>query len=280
LTALLWSELEIPHRAFRRSAEVEDHRDLLWRRALWTSLVASNDTSAGSITRARGQSGPSLLQAHHPSAIALRGGYRTRGGSVLTVGARWVLHDAVDPQFGYPAVSTIEVARVELGMNSSRTIAIDEATVVRIENLVSASGKSRVVWKIDIGARRLPHDGQSSLHLGTEVDVGMGIASLHPSSSVALYSMIGARPGTGLNKGEAKFLPMGIWSAGFLLRAASDFRIRVSTEYSLPLNSLGGGEMAMNVVARKGLMRDLDLELAGTLGVDRTGATVGFVSFH
>lgn len=278
---LLWSELETPYRAFRRAAETEDHDDFVWRRALWTSLVGSDDSTAGQLTGLIEKSGPSLLQAHRPSLLALRGGYRSGSGPMLSVGARWLLHGAVDPQVGYPPVSTLEVARVELGLSSEGGIFVEEATAVRIESLVSASGlESPLAWKIDIGARRLAHDGDSSLHVGAEVGIGAGAALLRPNYSVALYSMLGARPGATLASSGISFLPAGIWSAGLLLRFPEDVRARVSAEYSLSLSAFKGGAALLNAVVRKGLTRDLDLELAATVGTARSGATLGFASFH
>lgn len=279
--ALLWSEIETPYRAFRRAAETEDHGDFVWKRALWTSRIASDDASEDGLTRSVQESGPSLLQAHRPSRITLRGGYRSGSGSLLSVGARWLLHGAVDPHVGYPPVSSIEVAHVDFGVSAAGEFFVDEATVIRIERLAPASAlQSALAWKIDIGARRLAHDGESPLHIGMELGIGVGAALLRPGYSVALYSMVGARPGAALASGGTSFLPAGIWSGGLLLRLPADFRARVSGEYSLSLSSLEGGAAALNAVARKGLTRDWDLELAATLGPERSGATLGLVSFH
>lgn len=279
--ALLWSEIETPYRAFRRAAETEDHSDLVWRRALWTSRVASNDTSETQLTRSVQRSGPSLLQAHRPSRVTLRGGYRNGSGSVLGAGARWLLHGALDPHVGYPPVSSIEVARIDFDVSASGELLVDQVTVVRIERLAPASGfQSALAWKIDVGARRLAFNGESPLHIGAEVGIGAGAALLRPGYSVALYSMVGVRPGAALASGGTSFLPAGIWSGGLLLRLPADFRARVSGEYSLSLSSLEGGAAALNAVVRKGLTRDWDLELAATRGPERSGVTLGLVSFH
>lgn len=278
--ALLWSEFKTPYRAFRRAAETEDHDDFVWRRALWTSQVAGDDTSEDGLTRWFQESGPSLLQAHRPSRLTLRGGYRSGSGSVVSAGARWLLHGAVDPHVGYPPVSNLEVARIDITVSAAGRLLVDEVTALRIERLAPASGlQSALAWKIDIGARRLAFDGESPLHIGAELGIGAGAALLRPGYSVALYSMVGARPGVALASGGTSFLPAGIWSGGLLLRL-SDFRARVSGEYSLSLSSLEGGAAALNAVARKGLTRDWDLELAVTRGPGRSGVTLGLVSFH
>jgi hypothetical protein len=279
--ALLRSEFETPYRAFRRAAETEDHDDLVWRRALWTSRVASDDANEDGSTPLLQESGPSLLQAHQPSRVTVRGGYRDGSGSVLGVGARWLLHGPVDPPVGYPPVSSLEVARIDLGVNAKGELFVDEATAVRVERLAPASGlQSALAWRFEVGGRRLPHAHESPLHIGMEVGIGLGAALLRPGYSVAVYSMVGARPGAALASGGTSFLPAGIWSGGLLLRLPADFRARVSGEYSLSLSSLEGGAAALNAVARKGLTRDVDLELAATLGPERSGATLGFVSFH
>lgn len=279
--ALMWSEFETPDRAFRRAVETEDHDDFVWRRALWTSRVASDDTDGDGLTRPVQESGPSVLEGHRPSSLTVRGGYRSGSGSVLSVGARWLLHGAVDPHVGYQPLSSLEVARIALGVSTAGDVFVDEATVVRIESLAPASGlQSALAWKIDIGARRLAHAGESPLHVGAEIGIGAGAALLRPGYSVALYSMVGVRPGAALASSGTSFLPAGIWSGGLLLRLPAGFRARVSGEYSLSLSSLKGGAAALNAVARKGLTRNWDLELAATLSPERSGATLGFVSFH
>jgi hypothetical protein len=181
---------------------------------------------------------------------------------------------------GYPPVSSIEVASIDIGVSAAGEFLVDEVTAFRIERLAPASGlQSALAWKIDIGARRLAFDGESPLHIGAEFGIGAGAALLRPGYSVALYSMVGARPGAALASGGTSFLPAGIWSGGLLLRLA-DFRARVSGEYSLSLRSLEGGAAALNAVARKGLTRDWDLELAVTRGPGRSGVTFGLVSFR
>lgn len=286
-TALLWSEIETPHRSFRRDAETQTHTDVVWKRALWASRVATDDASGDGAKR-EAQSRqpvpahlPSILQAHRPSRVTLRGGYRRGSGTVLGVEARWLLHDAVDPQVGYPQFASIEGGRVDAGVGATGALYVDEVTAIRIERLAPASPlQSAVAWKFDIGARRLAYDGESPLHIGAEIGVGLGGALLRPSYSVALYSMVGMRPGVVLARGGTSFLPAGILSSGLLLRLPGDFRARVSGEYSLSLKSLEGGATTFMGVARKGLRRGFDLELATTLGPDRRGVTVGFVSFR
>ncbi len=200
---------------------------------------------------------------------------------MLGVEARWLLHDAVDPQVGYPQFASIEGGRVDAGIGSSGSLYVDEVTAIRIERLAPASTlQSAVAWKFDIGARRLAYDGDSPLHIGTEFGVGLGGALLRPSYSVALYSMIGMRPGVVLAKGGTSFLPAGILSSGLLLRLPGDFRARVSGEYSLSLRSLEGGAATFMAVARKGLSRGVDLEVVATVGPRRRGVTLGFVSFR
>lgn len=278
--ALLWSEFETPDRAFRRAAETEDHRDFVWRRALWTARVASEATGEDELVSSIQESGPSLLDAHRPSRIVVRGGYRKGSGSVMSASARWLLHEAVDPHVGYPPVSIIEAGRIDFGVSTAGDFFVDEATVIRVAKLAPASHlQSAFAWKFDLGARRLAHDGALPLHLGAEFGVGLGTALLRPGYSVAVYSLIGARPGIVLS-GETSFLAAGIWSGGLVLRLPADFRAHVSGEYSVSLGSLRGGAAALNVVARKGLTLALDLEFAGIIGPQRSGVTLGFVSFR
>ena len=279
--ALLWSELKTPYRSFRRVAETEDHKDFVWRRALWTARVDSGDGREDQLTGSVQVAGPSLLQAHRPSRVTLRGGYRNGGGSVLGVGARWLLHGPLDPHVGYPLVSSVEIALIDFDVSAAGELLFNEATAFRIEKLAPASGlQSPLAWKIDVGARRLAFNGESPLHIGAEVGIGAGTALLRPGYSVAFYSMLGARPGAALANGGTSFLLAGIWSGGLLLRLPADFRARVSGEYALSLTSLNGGAAAFNAVVRKGLTRNWDLELAATLGPERSGVTLGVVSFR
>ncbi len=280
--ALSWSEFETPHRVFRRAAETEDHADLVWKRALWASRVASDGKSDDGLTGSLPDPGPSLLQGHLPSRLTLRSGYRSGSGSMLGVGARWLLHEAVDPPVGYPPVSSLEVARVELGVSaSSGKPFVDEATLLRVEKLAPVTGlQSALAWRIEVGARRLAYDGESPLHIGAEIGIGAGAGLVRPAYSVAVYSMVGARPGVGLASAGTSFLPAGIWSGGLLLRFPADLRAHVSAEYALSLSSLDGSETALSAVARKGLTRNWDLELALTSGPQRSGVNIGVVSFH
>jgi hypothetical protein len=279
--ALLWSEFETPNRAFRREAETESHGDFLWKRALWTSRVTSDDSSDAARSRPLQPAGASLLDAHRPSRITLGGGFQRGRGSVLRAGARWLLHGAVDPHVGYPPVASIEVANVELAVSGAGNVWVDEVTAVRVERLGPASAvQSSLAWKIDIGARRVAYHRESPLHLGAEVGIGRGAALLRPGYSVALFAMVGARPGVALTSDGAQFHPAGISSGGVLVRFPGDLRARVSAEYSLSLSSFKNGVAGVNAVARKGLTRGWDLELAATLGPNRSGVTLGFVSFH
>ena len=166
-------------------------------------------------------------------------------------------------------------------MSAAGKLLVDEVTVVRVEKLGPASGvRSALAWKIEVGARRLGFEGESPLHIGAEVSVGLGAALIRPGYSVALYSMIGARPGLALAATAPSFLPAGILSGGVLLRLPADFRARVSGEYSLSLRSLQGGAPTLTAVVRKGLTRDWDFELALIRGPSRSGVTFGLVSFH
>lgn len=279
--ALLWSEIETPHRAFRRAAETDTHADFVWTRALWASRVAIDGATGERFSRPVEEPGPSLLQGHRPTRVKLRGGYRSGRGSVVGVEARWLLHEAVDPQVGYPLFSSMEAGRVDFGVSGAGGLFVDEATAIRIERLAPVSPlQSSLAWKIDIGARRLAHDGESPLHIGAEVGFGRGAALLRPGYLVAVYGMFGARPGAMLGRSETSFLTAGILSGGLILRLPMDFRARVSGEYSFSLFSLEGGAATLNAVTRKGLTRGVDLELAATRSPKRSGLTLGFVSFR
>lgn len=279
--ALLWSEFETPYRTFRRAAETDDHSDLVWKRALWESRVAGEDTREDVMTFPVPEAGPSLLQAHRPSRITVGSGYRRSMGAVLNAGARWLLHEAVDPQVGYPPVSSIEVGRVDLGLTAAGEFFIDEATVVRVERLAPASSlQSALAWKFEVGTRRVALSGESPLHIGMEVGIGVGAGLLRPRASVAGYSMVGVRPGAALGRSGTSFVPVGIWSGGLLLRLPADFRTRLAGEYALSMISLQGGSGAFNAVVRKGLTQDWDLEVVSILSAERSSVSVGIVSFR
>ncbi len=280
--ALAWSEMEMPYHAFRRASDPEDDRDYLWRRELWTSRVASGDSAVGVLeypTQTPG-AGESLLSAHKPSMVGLGAGRLASDESVVEIRARWLLHDALDPPTGYPPLASVEVADLELEVNGSGHVRVDEATALRVEKLGPASDlESPLVWKVDVGARRLAIDHESPLSIGVEVSIGVGAALLRPTHLVALYSMIGTRPGFARRNGRTAFLAAGIWSSGLLIRLPGDVRARVSGEYALSLGSLGGGSAAFEARVRKGMMRDWDVELGLSNRPGRRGFTLAVVSF-
>jgi hypothetical protein len=173
------------------------------------------------------------------------------------------------------------VARVDVDVSQSGGLTVDEATVLRLEKLGPASSlDSHVAWKIDIGARRLPIDNGLPLLVGLEGGLGLGAALRRQSYSITLYSMIGTRPGLAVIRGRTTFVPAGIGSVGVVLRLPGDIRTRVSGEYSLSLSTLREGATAFDVVLRKGLMHDWDLEVAVRDNPVRSGFTLGVVSFR
>jgi hypothetical protein len=274
--ALLWSELNAPYRAFRREAERTDHPDLRWRRSLWSARIAHGDPAEIAIEG----HGRSLLAAHGPSRLTLRGIHHRGGDLALGLGARWLLHDALDPHAGYPPLSTLEVARLDVAMTSSGDLQLDELTGLRLERLAPASTlQSPLAWKFEAGARRLPHDGDSPLHVGAEVAVGAGTAVLASRHTVALYTMVGLRPGVVLSE-DRRFLLAGLWTGGLLLRLPSDVRARVAAEAGMSVSSREGAAAAVSTVVRKGLARNWDIELASRFGSGPTTTTLGLVMFR
>jgi hypothetical protein len=281
MAALVWSEIETPYRAFRRESETEDHPDLVWRREIWASLAADTNGRQPALTAILQEPGPSVLQAHRPSRFTLHGGYNNDLGGIFGGEARWLLHEAVDPQAGYPPVSSVEVGRVEMDMSATGHLRVNEATVLRVERLAPVSSfQSPIAWKIELGARRLPFDGEWPLSIGAEIGIGAGAALLRPAFSLAVYSMVGARPSAAIRHGGTEFLAAGIWSGGVLLRMPADVRARFSGEYVLSLTSLDGGAAGFEAVVRKGLTRDWDIEFAATHAPEGSLLTVGLVAFH
>jgi hypothetical protein len=277
--ALLWSEFATPLRAFRRAADTADHADQVWRRDLWTARVASGaDVEQYSPALA---SDPSPLQAHLPSRFKLGAGFRSGGGSEVSASMRWLLHEAVDLQAAYPPNASLEAARIDVSVSGAGKVSIDEVTALRVESLAPASElQPALAWKFDLGARPLTESSDTPLHLGAEVDVGVGSAHVGPSYSAVLYSMVGVRPGVALQNGTTLPVSAGIWSGGLLLHVGTDFRARLSGEYVWPLGSSQRGGTALKIVTRRGLRRDVDLELSAMLSPRRSGATLSFVSFR
>lgn len=279
--ALSWSEFKAPDRAFRRASDTEDHADLLWRRALWVARVGLVDGAEGERSASQLSDRSFILQSHRPSAFTVRGGYRSGTGAVTQLGARWLLHSAVDAAQGYPPISSIEVGRVRVEVDRSGRILLDDATILLVEKLAPASTlQSALAWKVDIGARRLAYNGYSPLHVGAEVGLGAGAALLRPTYSYAAYSMVGVRPGAVLTTGRASFLAAGVWSAGMLLHLPGDFRARIWGEYALSFSSFRGGAAGLKAVFRKGVAQDWDLELASTISPNRRSVMLGVVSFR
>ena len=280
MAALLWSESRTPDRAFRRAAEEVDHRDLMWWRELWASQVtAVTDADHSGIARPRAEPDRSLLSSHRPSRFTVRGGYRRGVGSILNLGARWLLHDAVDPRIGYPPASAIEVGRLEVVASAEGNLLLDEATVLRVEKLASASDlQSPLAWRVDIGARRLPLGEETPLHIGLEVAVGGGATLARDGYSATVYSMGGVRPGVSLARRGTTFSSVGVWSSGLLLLLPGDLRARISGEYILSHRLAGA--IGFDAVLRKGLDSAWDLELTFSESPDRAQVSFGLVSFR
>lgn len=289
--ALLWSELQLPHRTFRRAAElrrpetVAGAADLRWRRALLEEQ-ARRDGERG---RAGGEAGwqtaerRSLLDGHAPSRLALRGGRRD-GEAVAELGVRWLLHDPLDPPVGYPALSTLEVLHVDAGVSAGGDLFLREATAVRLEKLGrSSSLQSPLVWRIELGARRPALRG-APLHAGVEVAGGLGLAralSQAPDArgGLAAYALLGLRPGAELGSDGARFAPLALATAGALFRLGP-LRARLEAESAADLRAPELG-LALRATARLGLGQSWDAELAGALESQRDAAiTLGVVLFR
>jgi Domain of unknown function (DUF4105) len=293
--AILWAELELPYRTFRRAADAArpdapEHPDLRWKRALLFARSAQADAAgAGEATPAdtsetwRPSSEPSLLDAHAPTRLTVRGGVRD-GTAAFGAGMRWLLHEPLDPDAGYPRLSSLEVARVDLGVTADGDGFVDEATAIRLEKLAPASSlQSPIAWKLEAGARRLPCEDGPALHAGAEAAIGLG-ATLARSSrrSMAMYLLLGARPGVTFSVTDGvdsvRFAPLALASAGVVLRVAG-LRARLGAETSLSLRSLAF-ESAATAALRLGLGRDLDLELLSTKSQDTATAALGLVFFR
>jgi Domain of unknown function (DUF4105) len=313
--AILWSEINLPYRTFRRASENAQpdhplHRDLQWKRALLAARAAHGGVAAQDAAAARNPDAslsvsaeawqraaalPSLLDAHAPSRVTVRGGTRD-GEAALGLGLRWLLHDPIDPSDGYPQLSTLEVLRLELGLTAqgalddlgsletpARSLAlfVDEVTALRVEKLAPASSlQSRVAWRLELGARRLPYEDGTHLHAGAEAAVGLG-ASLSSTSGapLAVTALLGARPGLLLTGDGVTFAPAALASFGVVARAFG-LRARILAETSLSLRSFSL-ETAATATLRVPLTRDLDLELLSTSTQSRAlTAMLGLVVFH
>jgi hypothetical protein len=277
--ALLWSEFETPYKAFRGEDDDSDPDvDVAWRKSLWAARVIAGDSSTAQLSPQDAGSGESLLRSHLPTSISLSSAYIHGVGPALHFGARWLLHGALDPPIAYPPVSTIEVGRIELGMASEGKLSVDQATLIRVEKLGPGSSlQSPVAWKFEVGARRLPQQHESPLDIGMEVGVGVSTAKLTPEYSLALYSMIGARPGAALSdKGGASFLPAALWTAGLLMRVPGDLRTQIVSEYAL--TSRKGGT-SFTWTLRKRITRNWEAESASELRPGQHSMRLGVVSF-
>ena len=280
MAALMWSEVETPDRAFRREAEKFEHRDLVWWRELWTSQVAAvEDAGRGGIERVGAEPVRYLLRAHGPSRFTARGGFRRGVGISTNIGARWLLHSALDPAAGYPPGSSVEVGRLELGVQAGVGFVFEEATILRVEKLAPKSAfESPLAWKVDIGARRLPLGDETPLHLGLEIAVGGGASRSRGPYTALVYGMGGLRPGVSFAGGRGgAFRPLGVLSSGFLLSVPADLRARVSGEYTFFLGMEGAFGYA--AALRKGLDPAWDLEVAISKSPERSIVSIGLVYF-
>lgn len=306
--AILWSELNLPYRTFRRAAENLQpdhplHRDLQWKRALLAARAAHGGATAqdaaaqknpdASLSVAdeawqRAATLPSLLDAHAPSRVTIRGGAR-RGDAALGVGMRWLLHDPIDPHAGYPQLSTLEVLRLELGLSAadvgtldtpSRTLSlfVDEVTALRVEKLAPASSlQSNFAWRLELGARRLPYDDGTHLHAGAELAAGLGASSSTTrNASIAAYAMLGARPAAVFTTDDVTFAPAALATAGVLARLGG-LRARLHAETSLSLRSFSL-ETAATATLRFPLSSSLDLELLSTATPTRALTTTSLTA--
>jgi hypothetical protein len=286
--ALLWSELELPFRTFRRAAEAtsvpgEAHPDLRWKRALLAARTTRGDGAAGGpggeLDAWRRSDEPSLLDGHAPSRLIVRGGLRDEVAA-LGAGARWLLHEPLDPEAGYAALSALEVLRVDAGVTAEGAAFLDEATALRLEKLAPASAlQSPLVWRIELGARRLPYEVGRPLHAGAELAAGLGQARVRPGATVAAYALVGVRPGVAFLDEGARLAPAALATAG-LYAGLGPLRARLHGESSLALRSRTF-EAAVTATARLRLSRDLDLELAAAAAQDRAlTASLGLVIFR
>lgn len=295
--ALLWSELNIPYRTFRRAADLAQpagqagSADLRWRRALLEARERSGgEASAAALDDAwqtQPQAQPSLLDGHAPSRITLRGG-RRRGGGVAELGVRWLLHDPIDPPTGYPAWSTLEVLHLEASLSTSGDLFLEEATAVRLEKLGRSSRlQSPLVWRLELGARRLATEGGDELHAGIEIAAGLGLATRpRPHLALAGYALLGVRPGAALPDGSdggdgagVRFAPLGLGTAGVIARVGP-VRARLEAESAVQLRDLHLGH-TLRGAARLRLARDWDVEVMLSRGSERAlEATAGLVLFR
>ena len=200
---------------------------------------------------------------------------------MMTASARWLLHGPLDPPAGYAPASRIEVGRAEFQIDHAGTLRIEEATLLRVERLGRvASLQSPLAWRFEVGARRLAREGESPLNLGVEVGVGLGRAFVSRTSELTVYSMVGVRPGAEFGFQGSSAALAGLGSGGVILRFSRDVRLGVFGEYSAPATAIKRGAVSLDVVARKGIARNWDVELALRHEPYGSMASFGIASFR
>ena len=259
--ALTWSEIRTPSRAFRRESEVSDHPDAVWRRHLWLSISASGDTTQTAQTATASTTQLSLLASHRPASITIRSGYRAGVGSVQGVGVRWLLHDVLDPDVGYPPRASVSVGQVEVNVDATGRINVDEVTALRVEQLGPASTlRPGVAWRMELGARRLQMSTASPLHVGLELDVGAGMGVTRPNASVFMYTLAGLRPGVISARNGQIFALEGILTGGLVMQLPGGIRTLATIDQVASLGSSPERGSSIGVVVRKQLARDWEVE--------------------
>ncbi len=271
--ALIWSEITAPYRAFRRATEETEHPDTVWRRALWQALSAAKKSPATPKMPAKTGS---LLDAHSPSQLHIRSGFRG-SDAVVGIGARWLLHNPMDPHDGYPAFSGLEVAKIDAEWTSDDKVRLQEATFLAIEQITPATRLgSPWAWRLELGARRL---NQQDLHLGLELNLGVTLGRVHAQYAWTLYSLFGFRPGLDLT-GNISFDIPAIAAAGLILRLPLGFRSKIQLDYSGPMFNASRRAAALNIVVRKRITRNLDLQFGTSLRDTDSSGTAGLLWFH
>jgi hypothetical protein len=276
-TAMLWSEINTPHRAFRRTEDIVDHPDYVWIRKLWDVRNTDSSTSSGFV---KVTPSVSLLDGHRSSAISLRSGV-SNGDATVEIGARWLLHAVPDPSEGYPKASSIEVGQISIAFVPRANPRVEEFTALRVENIASRSGVHfQSAWKFELGARRLPFRHDVPLQWGAEIGIGKSLTFSRNAYSFSLYSMAGLRPGALGRSRTLTFRPAADLVTGVVLELPLDIRSRMAASYTKGLNGDHTHGAELKSVTRKRISQNVDAELQ--VGTNPMGAraTAGVVIFR
>ncbi len=278
--ALTWSEIKAPSRAFRRESEAGDHPDALWRRRVWLSRSTLGDSTEATQAAVVPPAGHSLLRSHRPAGVTIRSGFRAGAGSVHGLGLRWLLHDVLDSDVGYPPRSSVRVGQVDVVVDGKGRFDVDEVTALRVEQLgPSANLRMGVAWRLDVGARRMPAGDGSPLHTGVELDVGVGTGATRSNASVFTYALAGLRPGVLSESNGIVFAPKGVLTGGLVIQLGGGIRTQATIEHAGSLLTISERGSSIGIVVRKKFTQRWDLEARFRNAPGLRELTGGIVAF-